>query len=131
MFAAAPPPPAQMPEARALSELGKNAILMLAICGNLAWTALYVNSDSQAAAIFPLLLGLALLQGRPDESGFATTSLSRYIAFAWGVTFAVGVFVCILLARAVEGIALDVQVAASNGEVSPIKLAVCGVPTTF
>ncbi|CAM9211998.1 unnamed protein product [Ectocarpus sp. 8 AP-2014] len=131
MFETVASPTAQTPEAQALSDVGKNAISMLAICGNLAWTALYVNSDSQAAAIFPLLLGLGLLRGRPDGSGLATMSLTRYIAFAWGVTFAVGVVVCIFLARAVEGIALDVQVAASNGEVSPIKLVVCGLTTTF
>eukprot|EP00752_Nemacystus_decipiens_P016693 g14931.t1 len=97
---------------------------MLAICANLAWTALYVNSDSPAAAIFPLLLGLGLLRARPDGSRLANNPNIQNIAaykmhcsvLAWGVIFAVGIAVCVTLARAAEGIALDVQLAASNGE---------------
>lgn len=113
------------------TDVGLSVITMLAICANLAWTALYVNSDSPAAALFPLLLGVGLLRGRPHdgprldfiEQRFTDIRAYKlhYSAFAWGVIFAVVIAVCASLARAAEGIALDVQLAASNGEVSSIK----------
>eukprot|EP00752_Nemacystus_decipiens_P016694 g14932.t1 len=114
------------------NDVGLSAITMLVICANLAWTALYVNSDSPAAAIFPLLLGLGILERRPDGSRLADTPFVKkiaackmhYCALAWGVMLFVGVAVCVSLARAAEGIALDVQLAASNGEV--IGAGFCG-----
>lgn len=112
--------------AHAMTDFGQAAATMVLSWGTMAWTALYSNSDSAAAAVFPLLLGAGLIRsGAPSGQprlGFLKNFCAKwkmwYAGFMWVAAVAVGLWVCISLNKAVTGYEVEVQLATPDGNVS-------------